>query len=154
MLWLERIGWNRCPLAFQSYGHADTWFVWDQVRFSTAPLQSYGRNGTYVNAFTARWTVIKARSVLVPSLTVLLLFVSTSSQRRLQPNQPLLVGIHFSLSSQSSGAVWKSRWPSWAPVPNKPTVSVDVKQHFIIFLLYTFVGPICLVLCASGPPYV
>ena len=22
-----------------------------------------------------------------------------------------------------------SRWPSWAPVPNKPTVSVDVKQH-------------------------
>ena len=31
--------------------------------------------------------------------------------------------------NQSSGAVWKSRWPSWAPVPNKPTVSVDVKQH-------------------------
>ena len=31
--------------------------------------------------------------------------------------------------SQSSGAVRKSRWPSWAPVPNKPTVSVDVKQH-------------------------
>ena len=30
---------------------------------------------------------------------------------------------------QSSGAVWQSRWPSWAPVPNKPTVSVDVKQH-------------------------
>ena len=30
---------------------------------------------------------------------------------------------------QSSGAMWKSRWPSWAPVPNKPTVSVDVKQH-------------------------
>ena len=31
---------------------------------------------------------------------------------------------------QSSGAVWKSRWPSWAPVPNKPTVSLDVKRHF------------------------
>ena len=31
--------------------------------------------------------------------------------------------------SQSSGAVWKSRWPSWAPVPNKPTVYVHVKQH-------------------------
>ena len=30
---------------------------------------------------------------------------------------------------QSSGAAWKSRWPCWAPVPNKPTVSVDVKQH-------------------------
>ena len=33
------------------------------------------------------------------------------------------------ICGQSSGAVWKSRWPSWAPVPNKPTVSVDVKQH-------------------------
>ena len=31
---------------------------------------------------------------------------------------------------QNSGAVWKWRWPSWAPVPNKPTVFVDVKQHF------------------------
>ena len=30
---------------------------------------------------------------------------------------------------QSSGGVWKSRWTSWGPVPNKPTVSVDVKQH-------------------------
>ena len=36
----------------------------------------------------------------------------------------------LSLSCQSSGAVRKSRWTSWAPVPNKPTVSVDVKQHF------------------------
>ena len=27
-------------------------------------------------------------------------------------------------------AVWKSRWTSWAPVRNKPTISVDVKQHF------------------------
>ena len=32
-----------------------------------------------------------------------------------------------SLPQQSSGAVWKSRWRCWAPVPNKPTVSVDVK---------------------------
>ena len=31
---------------------------------------------------------------------------------------------------QSSGAVWKSRWPSWGPIPNNPTVSVDIKQHF------------------------
>ena len=41
---------------------------------------------------------------------------------------------------ESSGAVWKSRWTSWAPVPNKLTVSVDVKRHstineFLIFLL-------------------
>ena len=26
--------------------------------------------------------------------------------------------------------MWKSRWLSWAPVPNKPMVSVDVRQHF------------------------
>ena len=31
---------------------------------------------------------------------------------------------------QSSGDVWKWRWTSWASVPNTPTVSVDVKQHF------------------------
>ena len=37
--------------------------------------------------------------------------------------------IIISTRGQSSGAVWKSRWTSWAPVPNKPTVSVDVKQH-------------------------
>ena len=34
------------------------------------------------------------------------------------------------LSRQSSGAMSKSRWTSWTPDPNKPTVSVDVKQHF------------------------
>ena len=33
------------------------------------------------------------------------------------------------LHTQSSGDVWKLRWTSWAPVPNKPSVSVDVKQH-------------------------
>ena len=26
--------------------------------------------------------------------------------------------------------MWNSRWTSWAPIPNKPTVSVDIKQHF------------------------
>ena len=34
------------------------------------------------------------------------------------------------LIGQSSRTVWKLRWPSWAPIPNKPMVSVDVKQHF------------------------
>ena len=33
--------------------------------------------------------------------------------------------------ARSPGTVWKSRWPLWAPVPNKPTVSVDVKQHLL-----------------------
>ena len=40
------------------------------------------------------------------------------------------VDVKQHLKLQSSGAVRKSRWTSWAPVPNKPTVSVDVKQHF------------------------
>ena len=35
----------------------------------------------------------------------------------------------FQVLLQSSADVWKSRWPSWAPVPNKPRVSLDVKQH-------------------------
>ena len=34
------------------------------------------------------------------------------------------------LVQSRSGAVLKSKWPSWAPVPNKSTpVFVDVKQH-------------------------
>ena len=37
---------------------------------------------------------------------------------------------HHHYFDTSSGAVWKWMWTSWAPVPNKPTVSVDVKQHF------------------------
>ena len=36
---------------------------------------------------------------------------------------------HTSIFVESSGAVWKSRWPSRAPIPNKPSVSVDVKQR-------------------------
>ena len=61
---------------------------------------------------------------------------------------------HFSLiwsearlaDPQSSGAVWKSKWPSWAPVPNKPTISMDVKQRFIIITL-TVARPHCLCAC-------
>ena len=34
-----------------------------------------------------------------------------------------------SLIKQIAGALWKSRWTSWAPDPNSPYVSVDVKQH-------------------------
>jgi len=30
---------------------------------------------------------------------------------------------------QSDTSSVKVRWPSWAPVPDKPTVPVDVKQH-------------------------
>ena len=37
---------------------------------------------------------------------------------------------HSWQSPQSSGAVWKLRWPSLVPVPNKPMVSVDVQEHF------------------------
>ena len=42
----------------------------------------------------------------------------------------LYMPVYRSSPCQRSGAVWKSRWTSWAPVPNKLTVSVDVKQHF------------------------
>ena len=41
-----------------------------------------------------------------------------------------LTGCWWGCTCQSSGAVSKSRWTSRAPVPNKPKVSVDVKQHF------------------------
>ena len=41
----------------------------------------------------------------------------------------IVLSFCFQVLLQSSADVWKSRWPSWAPVPNKPTVSLDVKQH-------------------------
>ena len=34
--------------------------------------------------------------------------------------QGFKVLLYLILWFQRSGAVWKSRWPSWAPVPNKP----------------------------------
>ena len=42
------------------------------------------------------------------------------------------------MTLQSSAAVWQSRWPSWAPVPKKPTVSVDLKlnQRLITFVFF------------------
>ena len=41
-----------------------------------------------------------------------------------------IVYTHDNFQGQRSGAVSESRWTSWVLVPNKPTVSVDVKQHF------------------------
>ena len=38
-----------------------------------------------------------------------------------------LKSLVFSNRSQSQELCEESKWPSWAPVPNKPTVSVDVK---------------------------
>ena len=32
----------------------------------------------------------------------------------------------------SSGTVWESRWLSWAVCPNKPSVSVDVKNYWTV----------------------
>ena len=39
------------------------------------------------------------------------------------------VDVYSDKLSQNSGAVWKSRQPPLAPVPNKPTIYVDVKKH-------------------------
>ena len=37
----------------------------------------------------------------------------------------------------------KSSWASWAYVPNKPTVSVDVKQHSTRKIVVSNVSPTC-----------
>ena len=36
---------------------------------------------------------------------------------------------HQLIRPRAERAVWKWRWSSWAPVPNMPTVSMNVKQH-------------------------
>ena len=39
---------------------------------------------------------------------------------------------------QNSGGAWKSRWPSWAPVPNKPSFcgckATPTNQHQVVFV--------------------
>ena len=78
-------------------------------------------------------------TLCIPSLISLMVSVDVKPHVYLLCSQlPSLIGLlasvdvkqQYSRSQlQSSGAVRKSRWPSWAPVPNKPTVSVDVKQR-------------------------
>ena len=41
--------------------------------------------------------------------------------------QALKVSRHLLFVAEFRSCVRKSRWPSWAPVPNKPTVSVAGK---------------------------
>ena len=47
-----------------------------------------------------------------------------------QQQQQRLIGLL--VLYQSSGAVWKSRWPSWALVPNKPTVNQSTSSLILI----------------------
>ena len=57
---------------------------------------------------------------------------------------------------QSSGAVWKSRWTSWALVLNKPTVSVAVKQHFnqpFVTLDHDNQSNLCACACGFNKPF-
>ena len=56
-------------------------------------------------------------------------------------------------SCQSSGGVWKSRWTSWAPIPKKPTVSVDVIKATLQQQLNEAVCPRYLALCSSESPW-
>ena len=64
-----------------------------------------------------------------PSLTYTDCSTLAGHWTRLKPVAYFTTYTHLG-TRQSTGAVRKSRWASWAPVPNKPTVSVDVKQHF------------------------
>ena len=56
--------------------------------------------------------------------------VNRNSEHLLRPCSPISQCMIWPIWVWEICFVWKSRWTSWAPVPNKPTVSVDVKQHF------------------------
>ena len=59
-------------------------------------------------------------------------------QSSLQIDKLFTKDVHVpSRQPQSSGAVWKWRWTSWAPVPNKLSVSVDEKQQWTQFFAAT-----------------
>ena len=63
------------------------------------------------------------------------------------PLSPSLIWFLWTLSTIYLLTEWKSRWPSWAPVPNKPTISMDVKRHFNQLVT----GSACLVLVCPSP---
>ena len=65
---------------------------------------------------------VKVEVAVLGSPSLVVLMVSVEADQHLNSNT--------TLSPQSPGAVWKSRWPSWAPRPMSLMVSVDVKQHW------------------------
>ena len=103
----------------------------------SAVLISFGSDGNPAWSWGCHCN--SASSDIMPCCQIVYLFqfpVVRIKRTELCPSYSLsMVGGHIYClcvknSPQSSRAVWKSRWTSWAPVPNKPTVPVDVKQLF------------------------
>ena len=116
--------------------------IWTPSTIQVATGQRGSRivyNGSCLNYSTISYPTY---IVAVPVVARCRLLIKAGSSlymlaTQLQNRPRLVVRWHYKKSViagrvelESSGAVWKSRWPSWAPVPSKPTVSVDVKQHF------------------------
>ena len=80
----------------------------------------------------ACWLLVSRwRPLSVQACHVYLLLNKLSRQHHsFMPSLWTVFDIPFTEQIGVQEPVWKSRWTSWAPVPNKPTVSVDVKQHF------------------------
>ena len=63
----------------------------------------------------------KNRMALNPTKTKCMLMATRQKHHRKKKKSSFKSKVRDHANrAQSSGAVWKSRWPSWAPVPNKP----------------------------------
>ena len=114
----RRLAWSEVK-GLRSHGMVPALTVCQRLNYWVAAIRwiSWPSHRPCISALSHSSTV----GILNPTLDILLLWPLTTLKSD-KTNSKLQ-------DKESSRAVWKSRWPSWAPVPNKPTVSAEVKQH-------------------------
>ena len=104
--------------------------IWGSMLVNKITLLSLRTNEGQTSIVSFPYRRFTYRSIIVSNVTCQM---GLCSQGFLVLHVELyLLSLRMLSLPQSSGAVWVSRWTSWAPIPNKPTVSVDVKQHWTI----------------------
>ena len=112
------------------------WIVYTPVTVITSALahtqthKHYHTTTTTTNNINNNRTKTEQTTYSIISSVIAVYFTTNSW------SSPYMVALALCVR-HSSEAVWKWRWTFWAPVPNKPTVSVNVKQHF------NFVSGLC-----------
>ena len=104
------------------------------VSYSGSPIVIIVGNSpcSWINNDLRHWEPLLLSSTLLFLNNSLLLLVMCFEHVIQLGEQRVQKNVCFNATIQSSGAVWKSRWPTWAGSPSLivPTVSVDVKQHW------------------------
>ena len=90
-----------------------TWWMVYAERAETAPVSCGTSHVSAVN--TPLWWILKNALVTYAES-----HASAAVSLLESGEQRCIKAINNNIQCQTSGAVWKSRWPSWAPRPNEP----------------------------------